>query len=912
VSFASPGLLWALPAAAAPLLLHLFSRRRARRLAFGDLTLLRQVHAKALPRARLRQWLLVAARCGLIFFLILAYAGPVLEEKGPRGGGPQATAAQGLDLVILLDGSYSMGVVEGGRRRFDRARDAASDLLRSLTPLDRVAFGVFSDRLETEGETFSFTTPGQALTSLGRSAPGFRGTDYAVALRAAYSLAAVPGRRRAVLLLTDGARHGLRGPLPPEQPGVPIYALSWEGRPENSFILSSAPAPESTAAKPRLRARTAAAAATSLELWLGGRRAQALALGRSGEAVSSFSLPPGSSWEGQVALRPDALPADDVFFYSFSHPRRPRVLCLHGNPDFFKAPSAGYFLQELFGKGEESLLEYDADFLELGRLREARLSDYAAVLLTDFKEVPPAAAAELERFVRRGGGLWLLPGGRTAREGFASLSWLPAEIGPAASGSDLSGLAPEAVRPEFKRWKGFELERVAIGRRHELTPRPGAEVLLRSTSGRPLLVSGLHGRGRTALWASSLDTGWSNLAVKPVFAAWVGAVLSLVCSPSPGSENFSLKVGEPIVRFWGASEPAPARVRLRAPEGRMTTLWLKDRKVESGALERPGLYTLTEEGSAAPPRQYAVNADRSGGESDLSLLGEPPWKPLRVDALRRDFWLAVRGRDARPAALMAAAALLLAEMFLCLPKAAAILLLILGLAAPSSAQQGDRFVWTQLKLGPTWDPYPSAPAEALELFSTLTSVLTAPQARSITLKDPALFSSPLVILAGREAPPPLDSEELSNLRNYLAAGGMLWAEDTSGTRSSSFDRWLRGTLKEALPESELAPIEFDHAVYRSFFLLRAAVGRLALRATLEGLPWSGRMAVVYSRNDLLGLWVKDALGRPLLPCLPGGEPQRHNGRKLTLNILMYSLTGSYKSDAVHQPYLLQKMRSGEP
>ena len=54
------------------------------------------------------------------------------------------------------------------------------------------------------------------------------------------------------------------------------------------------------------------------------------------------------------------------------------------------------------------------------------------------------------------------------------------------------------------------------------------------------------------------------------------------------------------------------------------------------------------------------------------------------------------------------------------------------------------------------------------------------------------------------------------------------------------------------------------------------------------------------------------LGRPLLPCLPGGEPQRHNARKLTLDILMYSLTGSYKSDAVHQPYLLQKMRQGIP
>ncbi|MDD5628862.1 MAG: DUF4159 domain-containing protein, partial [Elusimicrobia bacterium] len=217
---------------------------------------------------------------------------------------------------------------------------------------------------------------------------------------------------------------------------------------------------------------------------------------------------------------------------------------------------------------------------------------------------------------------------------------------------------------------------------------------------------------------------------------------------------------------------------------------------------------------------------------------------------------------------------------------------------------------TQLRLGPTWDPYPDAPAEALQLLGTVTSVLVEPGRRVITLKDPALFTSPLVILAGREAPPPLDAEEARHLRAYLTAGGMLWIEDTSGLARSSFDRWVRGTLKDVLPESGLQPLPADHVVYRTFFLLRGAAGRVMLRGTLEGISWGERPAVLYSRNDLLGAWVKDALGRPLLPCLPGGEAQRHNARKLTLDILMYSLTGSYKSDAVHQPFLLQKMRLG--
>ena len=158
----------------------------------------------------------------------------------------------------------------------------------------------------------------------------------------------------------------------------------------------------------------------------------------------------------------------------------------------------------------------------------------------------------------------------------------------------------------------------------------------------------------------------------------------------------------------------------------------------------------------------------------------------------------------------------------------------------------------------------------------------------------------------------MDREELDRLRSYLIAGGMLWIEDTSGTTSSSFDRWVRRTLRDLLQDAQLQTLESDHVIFTTFFLLRGVAGRTIVRGTLEGVSWGGRTAVVYSRNDLLGVWVKDPLGRPLLPCLPGGEPQRHNARKLTLNILMYALTGSYKSDAVHQPYLLQKIRSGSP
>jgi len=63
---------------------------------------------------------------------------------------------------------------------------------------------------------------------------------------------------------------------------------------------------------------------------------------------------------------------------------------------------------------------------------------------------------------------------------------------------------------------------------------------------------------------------------------------------------------------------------------------------------------------------------------------------------------------------------------------------------------------------------------------------------------------------------------------------------------------------------------------------------------------------------VLGAWARDALGHPLKACVPGGEAQRELARRLSLNLLMYSMTGSYKADAVHQAAILEKLRGVSP
>jgi hypothetical protein len=926
MNFAFPSALWALPAAGIPLAIHLLSRRAARRLPFSDLTLLAQIEARSRPRARLRELLLLAARTLLILLLVLAAAGPLAR------GSAAAAAGEGLDLVLLLDASYSTRARDAGHTRFDAAREAGRRLLKRLAPGDRVALGVFDTKLAA---ALDWAAPAAATDALGRAAPGLRGTDASGALAAARDLLArsPAGRRRAVVVLGDGAAHMLSSPAPAAAEGAVVLGLSFPSLP-NSWIAGAESPAGGNPHEPRLEVRVGASgepAHGTVDLWVGERRAASapFTAEAGGESRVSVALPPPADarapeWTGRAVLRPDALPDDDSASFSVRRRAAPRVLVLHSDPSFDRAGRAGWYLRPYFGGGDASLAGREADFLSSARWSEADLSRYGAVVLPDAARLPTGLSAALERFASAGGGVWIVPGARADADTLAPLSaWLPARFGPPEETTTPRGLRVLRTAPETAGWDELALSRVAFGRRFRLEPGPQSTAWLADAGGAPLLVAGAVGRGRAVVQAAPLDADWTNLGLKPLFVPWAAACLSLTQPPSAGEAPKPARVGDPLVKTWSSDEPAPDRVVVRGPDGRRTTLDVRARRAELPSADEPGLYEFDEPGGARTV--FAVNLDASRGESDLSPASSPPWIKTTPDGLEDKFFAEVYGQDKRGWCLGLAALLLLIEMYLSLPliplvpekvsrtgRTAAVLSAVIIVSfvfpRPASAQQGDRFVWSQLKLGSDWDPYPDAPDRVLAWLAEVTSARVAPERRSLELGDAALFSSPFVYLAGRAAPPALSDADQRRLRQFLAGGGFLWIEDSTGGPPGSFDSWVRKTVPELLPEAELRPLPADHVLYRTFFLLRGPAGRVAVSGALEGATWGGRVAVLYTRDDVLGAWARDALGRPLKACVPGGEPQREKARRLALNVLMYSMTGSYKSDAVHQAAILDKLR----
>jgi len=233
-----------------------------------------------------------------------------------------------------------------------------------------------------------------------------------------------------------------------------------------------------------------------------------------------------------------------------------------------------------------------------------------------------------------------------------------------------------------------------------------------------------------------------------------------------------------------------------------------------------------------------------------------------------------------------------------------------GLLAPRGAKAlGEPAVGAARLLIPGLsNPRPGAISALLEEVGKNSSVVTTNKVAEVTPESEALFAHPFVVLIGDDGFPELSDAAVANLRLYVREGGFLFIDDASGVRDSTFDGCIRRELSRILPGVKLARVGREHAVYRSFFLMRGAVGRIMVQPYLEGL-WVGDITpVLYSANDLMGAWMRGADGGYALEVVPGGESQRTQARRLGLNLVEFALTSNYKRDAVHVRTLLDRMR----
>ncbi|MCI0463638.1 MAG: BatA and WFA domain-containing protein [Gemmataceae bacterium] len=187
---------------AIPLVIHLLNRRRFDTVAWGAMQFL-QISQATRRRLLLEDWLLLLLRMGLVAILVLALAAPyvsspVLADLGAR---PQR------DVVLLFDGSYSMGFTGSGRTPHEAAQEWAAAFVESLAAGDRVTvLQAKQPVVQVVEPTHEFERVREAILHL--PAP-HGGCDWPQALRTAWKIL-VQSRQpqREIYVLSDGQRFG--------------------------------------------------------------------------------------------------------------------------------------------------------------------------------------------------------------------------------------------------------------------------------------------------------------------------------------------------------------------------------------------------------------------------------------------------------------------------------------------------------------------------------------------------------------------------------------------------------------------------------------------------------------------------------------------------------------------------------
>ncbi len=578
MSFLNPLLLWGALAAAFPLVIHLWGRRRPRRVQFPSLRLIRAAQQQQRSYLRVRDLLILLLRMLLIALLSLALAGPVVQS------GPPASLLQpDRRLAVVIDVSASMARLDGEQSAMDRAIAVARSSVRSLPESTQV------DLFEADRHL----RPLAGDTDLRRLRPGSSPGDLPGALnRSDVPLLADP--ECLWLLITDMQATGFLSPLDEPLPQPPVIVDVGSLAPTNHAVTDLHPigacplrgSPLELEVVTQVWGETTAEAETlDLSPEEDGRalpgRATPAAPGRH---ATPLRLRPRGSGEVQlsVALPPDGFPADDVFRAVVHVREKLRV-------DILATQAEARFLSLALNPGPQAETHIRPQLV-------SDLSDLSETDLVVVARTPSAPQTEhILRHHARGGGVLLFTGPETSYtpEMLRGLLGAPVRMGDVVAApeqepfslSDIDTAGPP-LEPFASPLAGDLLE-LRFTRYRSLPGADDARVLARFSDGAPAIVGTLDPDRHCLLFNSSIGERWSDAPFLPAYVP----LMHRLCYDATGPVR-------PVWPDWFVGHVLRARV----PEGAgpLATVTGPDGEVHRvGAAggrwhfvpDRPGVYT---------------------------------------------------------------------------------------------------------------------------------------------------------------------------------------------------------------------------------------------------------------------------------------------------------------------------------
>jgi hypothetical protein len=429
MSFLQPWLLWALPLAALPVIIHLINQRRFQNVEWGAMRFLLEANRMSRGYARIRQWLILAARVLVVAGLIFAITRPLARGWLGRAGGGKTDLT-----LILLDRSASM-TSQGAGSGTSKLETGVRQLAQALGVLDSARW-VLIDSLTLKPQ--SLDSPA-SLPRVAQSAAASASADMPALLQAAHDYVRDnrPGQTEAWIVsdlrahdwnAASGQWKSLRDGFQEFSQGIRFHLLAYpDAAPGNASVRVSEVRQEPTAEEAALlvslevhRAGGEGNATLPVGIEIDGARIEAPVefVGEIAELKDyPIPLPPGreEGW-GRVSIPVDADPADNEFYFAFAKAPPRRTLVVADDPLAVQAIKLAAAISP-DGSTTAETTEATREQLNSQAWEELALVVWQATLPQGDER------ALLEAFLDRGGSILFLPPRQPDAETFAGVRW---------------------------------------------------------------------------------------------------------------------------------------------------------------------------------------------------------------------------------------------------------------------------------------------------------------------------------------------------------------------------------------------------------------------------------------------------------------------------------------------------------
>lgn len=531
LNFLNPTVLFALAAAAIPLLIHLFNRRKIKQISFSTIHFLKKLEKKQMRNLRIRQLLLLILRTLIMVFLILAFARPTLKS----GAGSLLAERTPIEAVILLDNSLSLNEVQMTGTLLKELQQSFDDLQTVFQIGDRITVLQATDPLKelTRQENYQAGLWERVKRKL---QPNYlksnlhRGIISAVEL-----LRQSPYYNREIYIISDFQKSALSSEdvtqvrEQVERNNIRVFAIPISHHNLENISVDSVEVVNRLIEKNQvLKLETFLNnhhpnehLTTMASVLLNGKRVAQRNITLESQKVSQapfqLTLTENGFVEGEVQIESDGLIEDNRRFFNFYVPKKIRIL--HFLPDGNSNSYIPFIIRPAESRG---IFEYSSD-VQL-KWSDYDFRDFDIVIIENLRELPANFRQRLKNFSEQGGGVVIIPGENLVLPryqeflqdmGLGTIIELKGTPGEKDQFLTLTGVQWENTIFEGlfeSREKQFGPIEVYSG--YRVRPAPEAETLISLSDGSPFLLLRKGNRGTTMFFASALHTDWTELPVK--------------------------------------------------------------------------------------------------------------------------------------------------------------------------------------------------------------------------------------------------------------------------------------------------------------------------------------------------------------------------------------------------------------